>query len=304
VHAWLCVGLVSSAVELPRSRAHVVHRHPEWLMVPRSIATEMSRINPRSAVYLDTLARALRQQPSEVEGVYLSPVHPGVADYLAAVVSEIVSRYALDGVHLDYVRYPSEEFDYSPGALAQFAVHVRRRSTKSDWRLLERRAREDRFAVVDRLPDQWADFRRERLTALMQRLRATVRARRPDALLTAAVLPDARAASATRMQDWQAWAARGELDAVCPMAYATDPDVFEDQMDAARHAAGSVPVWAGIGAYRQSTAQTIDRIQAARRLGAAGVILFSYDSIAGAPSEPDALSEIGRAAFGPPAPRR
>src|SRR4029450_5189161 len=35
VHAWVNVNLVSSAVDLPVARTHIVHRHPEWLMVPR-----------------------------------------------------------------------------------------------------------------------------------------------------------------------------------------------------------------------------------------------------------------------------
>jgi uncharacterized lipoprotein YddW (UPF0748 family) len=304
VHAWICIGLVSSAVDLPRSRAHVVYRHPDWLMVPRGVAKDLRRIDPRSPVYLNKLARTVRQQPSDVEGIYLSPVHPGVADYLAAVVAEIVSRYAIDGVHLDYVRYPNEDFDYSQGTLARFAGDVRRGITRAEWRTLQRKMATDPFVLVDRFPEQWRDFRRERLTALVQRLRSVLKARRPAALLTAAVLPDAEEASATRMQDWHAWATRGALDAVCPMAYATDTGAFEEQVQAARRAAARVPVWAGIGAYRLTTAQTIESIMSARRLGAAGVVLFSYDSLVGTSSEEDALSEIGRAAFGPPSPRR
>jgi len=304
VHAWICVGLVSSAVDLPRSRAHVVYRHPDWLMIPRGIAAEMRRIDPRSPGYLDKLARTVRQQPSDIEGIYLSPVPTGAADYLAAVVAEIVSRYAIDGVHLDYARYPSEDFDYGRATLTEFAGQVRSRLARTEWRLLQRKVAADPFALVDRFPGQWREFRRDRLSALVQRIRAVVKARRPAALLTAAVVPDPEQASATRLQDWRAWAARGALDAVCPMAYATDTDAFEEQVEAARHAAARVPVWAGIGAYRQSTAQTIESIHAARRLGAAGVVLFSYDSMVDASSDGDALSEIGRAAFGPPPQRR
>src|SRR5215831_15861971 len=31
VHAWVCVDLISSAVDLPTSPDHLVYRHPEWL---------------------------------------------------------------------------------------------------------------------------------------------------------------------------------------------------------------------------------------------------------------------------------
>ena len=67
----------------------------------------------------------------------------------------------------------------------------------------------------------------------------------------------------------------------------------------ARGIAGGRPVWAGIGAYRLTPAQTIENIQAARRLGAAGVVLFSYDSLTGPkPPAPDYLGTVSRAAFG------
>jgi hypothetical protein len=57
-------------------------------------------------------------------------------------------------------------------------------------------------------------------------------------------------------------------------------------------------VWAGIGAYRLTPAQTVENIQAARRLGAAGFVLFSYDSLTGSkPPAPDYLGVVSRAAF-------
>ena len=53
-----------------------------------------------------------------------------------------------------------------------------------------------------------------------------------------------------------------------------------------------------IGAYRLSPKETIDNIQTARRLGANGVILFSYDSMVNPrQAAPDYLAVVGRAAF-------
>ena len=72
----------------------------------------------------------------------------------------------------------------------------------------------------------------------------------------------------------------------------------EKQIAAARAYAGSRPVWAGIGAYQLSPAQTLAHIAAANKLGVAGVILFSYDSITAPPNGAGSVSELGRAAFG------
>jgi len=37
-------------------------------------------------------------------------------------------------------------------------------------------------------------------------------------------------------------------------------------------------VWSGIGAYKQTAESAVEKIRAARDLGAQGFILFSYDS--------------------------
>jgi uncharacterized lipoprotein YddW (UPF0748 family) len=297
VHAWISVNLVSSAVELPVPRSHVLYQHPEWLMIPRSIASEMHVLNPRSPLYLGKLARTLRPQSAEVEGFYLSPIHPGAVDYLARIVADIVTRYAVDGVHLDYVRYPSDDFDYSRQALSLFAAEVRRDLTDVEARALRSRESSSPLLYVDRFPERWRQFRRARLTALVRRLRFVLKTRRPTAVLSAAVVPDATEASERRLQDWQLWATTGAIDVVCPMAYASDTTGFTAQIDGAQHAAGGRPLWAGIGAYRLSVAQTIENIQIARRLGTAGIVLFSYDSLVRSSPNGDALSQIGRAVF-------
>lgn len=93
------------------------------------------------------------------------------------------------------------------------------------------------------------------------------------------------------------WLENRWIDVVCPMAYTPDASVFASQIASVRRAAGNQAVWAGIGAYRLSPAQTVENIETARRLGASGIVLFSYDSLV--PRGLDYLGSVGRAAFSP-----
>lgn len=301
VHAWVNVNLIASAAELPASRNHLVYRHPEWLMVPRDIAQDLARIEPGSPAYVGKLARWTRTQSSEVEGLYASPVLTVSAAYTEGIVRDLARRYEVDGVHFDYARYPSDRFDYSVAAIRQFRTSIRGSLADASRRDLDGREAVDLFAYPDALPDQWRAFRVAKMTALMQRLSAAVRAERPDAQVTIAAYPDAREALHYRLQDWAAWLRGDVIDAVCPMAYSTEPARFAEQIASARSIAGARAVWAGIGAWRLSPAETLDHIQTARRLGATGVILFSYDSLIDPrQATPDYLSIIGRGAFTPP----
>ena len=297
VHAWVAVNLVSSSVTLPASRDHVVYRSPEWLMVPRELAAEMKKIDLRSPAYLGRLARWTRSQSAKVEGLYTSPLHPAAQDHTAAVIREIAERYPVDGVHLDYVRFPNDEFDYSPAAMEQFKAAVLPDLSEAERREAASREVFDPAAYPNLYPEKWSDFRRSRLTSLVIKIRTAVKAVRPDAIVSAAVVPDAQQAFDERLQDWRGWSDQSLIDVLCPMAYTADGDVFQRQITAVREYAGSRPVWAGIGAYQLSPAQTLTHIAAATRLGA-GIILFSYESLAAAPNSSDAVSELGRAAFG------
>ena len=298
VHAWVNVGLVASAANLPDDRTHVIYRHPDWLMVPRAIARDLATVDGHSPAYAGKISRWIRAENDRIEGLFLSPIVPDAAVYTEAIVSELASRYPIDGVHLDYVRFPNAEFDYSRFAIAEFRAEIGKTLPRADRAALDTRAAVDPLAYPDALQAEWAQFRRARLTSLAMRLRNAVKRARPDAMVTAAVAPDVDEAFGERLQDWRTWIETGILDAVCPMAYTTDVSTFVQQVVAARAIAGERGLWAGIGAWRLSPEQTVRHIALARKAGAAGLILFSYDSLTGpAQARSDYLDEVARAAF-------
>jgi uncharacterized lipoprotein YddW (UPF0748 family) len=301
VHAWVNVNLVSSAVSIPSSRTHLVHRHPEWLMVPRDIAQSLAAVPVDSPAYLGRLARWTRGQSADVEGLYASPVLPAAQAHVELVVRDIARRYAVDGIHFDYARYPTDRFDYSRAAIAQFRATIRPTLGSERLAALDSDERVDLFAYPDAFPDEWRAFRVARMTALMARLSSAVKQERAAAVVSVAAAPDRAEALARKLQDWGDWLEDGIVDAVAPMAYTQEPARFAEQIAEAREAAGSRRLWAGIGAYRLSPAQTIENILTARRLGADGVILFSYDSLINPrQTAPDYLPTVGRAAFSKP----
>jgi uncharacterized lipoprotein YddW (UPF0748 family) len=301
VHAWVSVNLVSSAVDLPASPEHLVYHHPEWLMVPRAIAQDIAKLDPNNPAYVGKIARWTRGESDTVEGLYASPLQPDAAAHTERVVIELARRYDLDGIHLDYVRFPNPQFDYSRYSIAEFRAEIRPKLSPDTRRAVDSDEATDLFAYPDRFPAEWTAFRRARLTALVSRIRDGVRAARPSAMLTAAVFPDSQDAFNERLQDWRGWLGARLVDAVAPMAYTQEPARFAEQIAAARDIAGGRVIWAGIGAYRLSPAQTIENIQAARRLGAGGFVLFSYDSLTGPkPPAPDYLPTVSRALAGLP----
>jgi uncharacterized lipoprotein YddW (UPF0748 family) len=297
VHAWVNVNLVANVAELPRAADHVVNRHPEWLMVPRELATELASLGARKPQYVQRLAHYVGSRAAEIEGLYLSPLTREAAEYTVRVIRGIAARYPVDGIHLDYARYPSDEFDYSREGLGAFRRSLVGDLPRVDVKRYDGRLGREPLVYSQAFPERWRAFRRGRLTELVVRIRQAVKEVRPGAVLSAAVFPDAVDAATRRLQDWPGWLSAGILDIVCPMAYTTDPSLFEAQLTTARTLAAPRPLWAGIGAYRLPQEQIVANIQTARRIGAVGTILFSYDSLTEPGRGPEYLSAIGRAAF-------
>ncbi|HKV98439.1 MAG TPA: family 10 glycosylhydrolase [Vicinamibacterales bacterium] len=302
VHAWINVNFVASAATLPRSRSHVVFRHPEWLMVPNALAASLRNIDPQSPEYVAALARWTRGQSASVEGLYLSPATEQAQDYTTSVVTEIATKYAVDGIHLDYLRFPTDAFDYSRATLAAFRLQHAAAAPAAERQRLDARAVNEPAVWTAFLPEGWTTYRRDRLTTLATRLVSSVRKARPQALLSVAVGKSADEAAAYRFQDWRSWGAAETFDALCPMIYTEDAQEFADLLAKARPAAGPTPLWVGVGAYKLPVAGTADRLKAIRRAGAAGFVLFSYDNLTNAPGRPsDYLAALRPFLVEPPA---
>ncbi len=300
VHAWLNTHLLGNLDELPADPDHVYNRHPDWLAVPRRAAAELLALGPGDPRYRERLVAASKEDRSELEGVYTAPSHPAVKEHVYNVFMDVVERYDVDGVHFDYVRHPSPDFDYSRIALERFRAFVEPTLGVEERRLVAGLAQSRPLVYVELFPQAWDRFRRDQVTELVERVYTGVKARKPKVLVTAAVFANDEDAFARRFQDWKAWLERGILDAVCPMAYTPDSETWKRQIAIARGFSFGRGVWAGIGAYRQPPDSALEKIALGRRIGVDGLLLFSYRDVT-LPSEHapagDYLERIGKGAF-------
>jgi uncharacterized lipoprotein YddW (UPF0748 family) len=308
VHAWLNTNLLANLDEPPDEAAHVYNARPEWLAVPRPVAAELYSVPPADPRFRARVVEWSKANRAELEGVYVGPSQPEVREHIYSIWMDVLERYDVDGLHFDYVRFASPDFDYSRASLTRFRAWLDPHLSAPERRLLDSALKSNPLAAADAYPERFADFQREQVTTLVERIAAGVKKRRPSLTVSAAVFADAENAFGRRFQDWRRWLSMGLLDVVCPMAYTTDPEAFRRQIEVAAAAAKSSGkrLWAGVGAYRLTPEQTVERIKTARSLGADGVILFSYDSMI-APRPEDAaagesyLTRVRRGAFDAPA---
>jgi uncharacterized lipoprotein YddW (UPF0748 family) len=306
VHAWLNTSLLANLDTLPTQPEHVYNKHPEWLAVPKPIAAELYRLSPKDPRYRQRIVEWSKANRAELEGIYTGPANPKVREHIYKIWMDVLEQYAVDGLHFDYIRLASPDFDYSRTSLEKFWTWLKPNIADSERRRLAKSLKENPLAATDAHPDRFAEFQRAQITLLVQRIYREVKKRRPQMLVSAAVFANDENAYTRRFQDWRRWLQMGILDVACPMAYSTDTAVFRKQIEVATSTAHSAGrrVWAGIGAYRIPAESTIEKIGVARQLGADGIILFSYDfTIRTGPLNPagDYLEQVRRGAFVPAA---
>jgi uncharacterized lipoprotein YddW (UPF0748 family) len=261
-------------------------------------------MSPKSPGYRERIVDWSKANRAELEGVYTGPANPKVRNHIYKIWLDVLSKYEVDGMHFDYVRYASPDFDYSRTSLEAFRKWLKPQLAKEDYRILKEALRSNALAATDKYPDKFADFQREQVTSLVERIYRAVKKKRPNLIVSAAVFANSENAYTRRFQDWRRWLSMGILDVACPMAYSTDTAVFQQQIEVAVNTAhkSDRKVWAGIGAYRIPVESTVEKINAARALSADGIILFSYDFTARVSElNPDGayLERIRTAAFEP-----
>lgn len=302
VHGWLNTSLLANLDALPADPNHVYNKHPEWLAVPKPVARELYEMSPSDAAYRQKIVEWSKANRAELEGIYTGPANPKVRDHIYKIWMDVLKHYPVDGLHFDYVRLASPDFDYSRTSLTNFEKWLKPQLTKDEWRDLKASLKQDPLAAPEKFPSKFADFQRAQVTTLVERIYHAVKKRNPDVLVSAAVFANDENAFTRRFQDWRRWLQMGILDVACPMAYSTDTAVFQKQIEIAATTAHGAKrrVWAGIGAYRIPSESAVEKINVARSLKTEGFILFSYDFTA-RPSElnPDGayLERIRRTAF-------
>ncbi len=244
LHAWVNVMALWKGTAPPRDPRHPYHARPDWRLY-------------------DTEGHP---QPLNDHYVCFNPLRESARQHIIAVIGDITSRYPVDGVHLDYIRFISDRFDATAGYPADPLSHKRFHAATG-------------LDAKDN-PEDYNRYIAGRITSLVEAIGRRVKATRPTATLSAAVWRNPTIARDRYQQDYELWLKRGLLDAAMPMAYTTDDQQFDADLRQVLAIGTNTKIYAGIGIYKHDRpTQCVAQIVRAHALGADGVSLFAYESL-------------------------
>lgn len=235
IHAWLNMNLVFTGSEenIFNNPNHICQRKPEWIV-------EDFRDGQKS--------------------YWLDVGLPEVRNYLADLISELVENYDVDGINLDYIRYPGKNFD------DDFSFQVHGKSLTRD------------------------EFRRNNITALVKEIYDKVKLIRNEVKVGASPIGVYRRLKG--MNSWESyselyqdsyrWLKDGIVDYLSPQIYWSmneNPKFDLLAKDWIENSSGRNIVL-GIGAYKDNVKSQIEEmIKLSRQLETSGVAFFRYQNI-------------------------
>lgn len=245
VHAWVVLYEVSyETYQLPST--HIAKAHPDWLMSSRDGKTTLDRGR-----------------------IYVDPGIPAVQDHIVAVTREILTKYDVDGIHVEDPVYPGLNSGYNPASVALF----NQETSKS--------------GIPEDSDEAWCQWRQAQVTKSIRRIRDMVLEVKPKVKLSACVASyDPKDTRKRSLQEWDVWADQGLVDFIVPMVSAPGQVMSRVATKASESAAGR-HVYMGIGTYKLSASAASDQIRGVRGSGALGTVLFSYNFLKVAEDGPE-----------------
>ena len=221
--------------------------------------------------FMEKLRKAGRLQKDREgnEVNWLCPSNPENLKLELESMLEIVRKYAVDGIHFDYIRYPNDRSCYCPDCRKRFeeSKGVKVKSWPED-------------VINGANKEDFVQWKCQQITNLVKAVSERSREINPEAKISAAVFRDYPRCRETVGQDWKVWIESGYLDFVCPMDYTSSNDQFgnwvANQVEVVNK---RIPLYPGIGASAPGLPPEQVAMQAyiAQKLDVDGFIIFNYD---------------------------
>ncbi|MBF2066579.1 MAG: family 10 glycosylhydrolase [Calothrix sp. C42_A2020_038] len=276
---------LASAVKLAKSRGMELHawvwvfaagnqRHNELIGVNTNYPGPVLAANPDWAGY-DNQGQMI---PPGQGKHFFDPANPQLRQYLLRLYEEIITKYDVDGLQLDYIRYPFQ--DPSAGRSYGYGTVAR-----ANFRQMHGVDPANISPSQTDLWQKWTEFRTEQVNSFVAEVAQRLRPKKSGLKISVAVFPLPEQERIQKIQQhWEVWARRGDIDLIVPMTYALDTTRFERLAQPWIASTqfgqlGTALLVPGIRLLNLPTPGAFDQIQVIRDLPAVGYALFAAENL-------------------------
>ena len=214
-----------------------------------------------------------RKFHSSSRKAFFDPANPQVKEYLLSLLDEIATRYEVDGIQLDYIRYPFQDplinRTYGYGAVSRRRFYEQ---TGADPISL---------TPIHPLWSEWTNFRTRQIDEFVAAASRQLKKERPELILSTAVFPFPQPERIAKLQqNWEEWAQKEWIDWIVPMTYAPDAQALQQLTQPLfSFPKSSTLLVPSIRLLNLPDVMAVDQVQLLRNLPTEGYSLFAAENL-------------------------
>lgn len=265
IHVWFNTYFLLSNSKSVTTSSHLLKLFPNWT------ETNYYGQNDFELIYSP-------KKPKNYEGAYLSPIHPDVNKYLFLLIKEIISKYDVDGIHFDYIRFQGKNWGFNKKGMEIFTkkTDLKFKDFVLDGKYYRNDLLKNDFFV------KYSKYRVQSINDLIKRVSKYNKQNNKEVEISAAVKPNPIFAKNNYYQDWLSWIKNDWVDFVVPMNYTKKNSIFNNILTDIKNNLNQNEnnrIWVGIGIWKQSPKKASNKISMVKNQNFPGVVLFSYNTL-------------------------
>lgn len=250
LHAWVWIFAVGNT------------RHNTLLNKPEDYPGPVISSNFYDGALLGANGNMLPNNQTEY---WIDPANPDTRRLMMNVLTEIITNYDVDGIQLDYIRYPFQ----SSGNLMGFDFIGKE--------LFEKETGLSLSSLTPTTLEAWTEWKTQQVSNFVRDISNNLKSLKPNLQISAAVYAgDRRKRLATIQQDWETWVEKGWVDTLSPMSYATDTEKLTELAGYVNSVSNNKAlVYPGLAIRQLDTAGFLEQLDTIRSMGMVGNTIFA-----------------------------
>ena len=251
IHAWMWVFAVGN------------DRHNRLIKQADNYAGPVLEKNQRWAL----LGENGNMRPKNQPEFWIDPSNKEGVNYLLKLAEEITKNYNVDGIQLDYIRYPFQRSDNQMGfnhnATEQFAVKTG-----------------EKLCNNYQTNFMWNKWKEENINNFVKKVSIATKRIKPSAKISASIFAKPQPERlASIQQNWENWIINSSIDSLTPMSYSTTIDALNNNLKPLKSQSANCLIYPGIALKHVDETAMLKQILTIRENGFAGVSFFAIEQL-------------------------
>ncbi len=250
LHAWIWVFAVgntrhNSIINKAQSfEGPILAKHPDWALIGMNG----------------------NYQPKNQPEFWIDPTCKSARQFLISLGQEITRKYDIDGIQLDYIRYPFQKTDnlmgFNPNSIEQF----------------QNTTGEKLLAIDTKSLNMWNKWKEYNVNQFVDEFSKTTKKIRPSIKISASIFcKNYTERFNSIQQNWENWAKNSSVDIITPMSYSVSSRALASNLDVfPESVCKSCLIYPGIALKHVKDTELLNQIETVRNHGFSGMTFFAY----------------------------